>query len=184
MANEPRTRKKQRKRSPKQCAAELAIEKRRESACQLRLAGWSIRDIAGHLKCSVGTVHDDISTVLERTRDSAANAIEKQKRLSLARLDRAVKGIWPAVETGAVDAARVLVQLEQRRAKIEGFDSADKHEIAGPGGGTIAFDARLALETKLNELRDRIMGKGGKPGGDPGAGPVAPSTAPVEPSGG
>jgi hypothetical protein len=164
-------RRKQRKRSPKQCAAELGIAKRQEAACQLRLAGWSVRDIAGHLKCSVGTVHSDISAVLERTRDTAADAIDKQRRLSLARVDKAVRAIWAKVEAGDLDACRELMRLEQRRAKVEGFDAADRHEVSGPGGAPIPIEPRTALNAKLDELAKRILGDTGEPGGNAGARP-------------
>lgn len=166
------TSKKRRKRSPKQCASELAIAKRQESACALRLAGWSIRDIAGHLKCAPSTVHEDIAAVLERTRDTAGDAVEKQRRLSLARIDRAVKAIWPQVEAGNPEAIRELIKLEQRRAKVEGFDAADKHEVTVPGGIGVAVsvDARAALDVKLDDLRKRLAGEsGGNSGTQPGA---------------
>lgn len=173
--------KKRRKRSPKQCAAELAVEKRREKACQLRLAGWSIRDIAGHIKVSVGTVHSDIAAVLEQARDSSVDALDKARRLSLARLDRATKAIWPAVEGGDLDAIREFVRIEQRRAKFEGTDAADRLELGGPGGGPlIPVEARVSLEVKLDDLRKRL-GAGGEPGGDAGAEPGAAGELPPQP---
>jgi transposase len=172
---------KRRKRSPKQCAAELAIEKRREQATKLRLEGWSIREIGKRLRCSPTTVHEDIAAVLERTRDAAGDAIEKQKRLSLARIDRAVRAIWGKVEAGELEAVRELIRIEARRAKIEGFDAADKLEMSGPAGGAIPVDmsVRGSLAVKLQELRKRLGGgaepdgAGREPGGDAGAQPGA-----------
>lgn len=165
----PARRKKRRKRSPKQCAAELAIVLRQEKACELRLEGLSLEAIGKRLGVSIGTVHSDIEAVLERSRDAATDAIEKQKRLSLRRLDRAVQAIWAKVKRGDTDAIRELRGIEQRRAKIEGFDAADKHEISGPGGRSIPIDARVAMVNKLNALGERLGGS--EPGGTPGAGP-------------
>jgi len=169
------TKRRRKKRSPKQCAADLAIEKRREKACDLRLAGWSIRAIATHLKCGATTVHEDISAVLERTRDAAIDAIDKERRLSLARLDVAVKALWTKVRKGDGEAIRELVRLEQRRAKLLGIDAADKHEVSGPGGGGIPVDmtAKASLAVKLDDLRARLAGAAAgapavaEPGGDP-----------------
>jgi hypothetical protein len=148
------TRKRRRKslRTPKQAATELAIERRREKALQLRLAGWSIRDIAGHLKCSVSTAHTDVAAVLDRTLDATDKAAQRGRALSLARLDVATKGIWPAVESGSPEAARVLVRLEQRRAKLEGIDAPTRIEASGPDGAPIPIDARSDLLTRIAGL--------------------------------
>lgn len=164
-------------RSAKQCAAELAVEKRRERACDLRLSGMSVRQIAAELKCSIGTVHNDISAVLERTRDAAGDAIERDRRLSLGRLDVAIKALWPKVQAGDGESIRELVRLEQRRAKLLGLDAADKHEVSGPGGAGIPIDmtAKASLAVKLDDLRARLSGALGAADAEPGgaAGPPA-----------
>jgi hypothetical protein len=128
-----KTKKVRRKRSPKQQAAELQIELRREKAAKLKLAGWSMRDIGAHLKCSVGTVHSDIAAVFDRVRDVADGAVERAKAISLARLDVATRGIWPSVESGDLDAVDRLVKIESRRAKLEGTDAPAKqeHKVTG-----------------------------------------------------
>jgi hypothetical protein len=128
-AEHPPKAKKRRKRSPKQQATELGIELRREKAAKLKLAGWTVRDIAAHLKCSIGTVASDIAAVFERVRDTADGAIDRAKAISLARLDVATKGIWPSVESGDLDAVDRLVKLEGRRAKLEGLDAPARSHI-------------------------------------------------------
>jgi DNA-binding CsgD family transcriptional regulator len=163
------------KRSPKACAKELQIEQRREKAAELRLAGHSIREIARALDVGIATIHSDIEAVLERTRDASGDAIEKDRRLSLARIDVAIKGLWESVKTGNHDSVRELVRLEQRRAKLLGLDAADKHEVSGPGGSSIPLDvtAKASLALKLDELRARLTSaagnRDGEPGGDPGS---------------
>jgi hypothetical protein len=149
--------KRKRKRTPKVAAAELAIERRREQTTKLRLAGWSIRDIAGHLKCSVGTIHSDLSEVLLRTQDTTDDAVKKDRALSVARLDKATKGIWPQVESGEVDAVDRLVKLEARRAKLLGLDAPTRQELSGPGGGAIPVEAQTSLARKLDDLRKRLV---------------------------
>lgn len=140
----PKVKKKRRKRSPKQQAAELQVEKRREKAAKLKLAGWNMRDIAAHLKCSVGTVHSDIAAVFERTRDAADGAIDRSRSISLARLDVATKGIWPSVESGDLDAVDRLVKLEGRRAKLEGTDVPARSQI------------ELSLENEIARVVDVV----------------------------
>lgn len=121
--------KKRRKRSSKQVATGLAIAQRREKVAMLKLAGWTVRDISGHLKCSVGTVQTDIDAAYAAAEGNAEAYIKREKAISLARLEVANKGIWPLIETGDLDAIDRLVKLEARRAKTIGFDAAEKQEI-------------------------------------------------------
>jgi hypothetical protein len=175
MATERRRPAKRRKQSAKQKSAEIAIEKRREKAAKLKLAGWSMRDIAAHLKCSLGTVHADIAAVLTRTQDSADEAVRLEREISLARLEVATKGIWPGVESGDAEAVDRLVKLEARRAKILGLDAPTKQEHSGPEGGPIEVGAAASsLESKLDELHKRLTGTG-QPSGTPSAEPSGTS---------
>lgn len=131
MAAEPRKRcpkKKRRKTSTKQKAAQLAIEARREKAAQLKLAGWTDREIAAHLGVSLGTANTDINAVLERLQESAEDAIARQRRLALARLEKSIKGIWPGIEAGDLATVDTLVKVEQRRARLLGLDAPTKVE--------------------------------------------------------
>lgn len=153
------------KRSPKQASQDLLIEQRREKVAKLRTAAWSIRDIAAHLKVSIGTVHSDIAAVFERTMDKADGAIERARAVSLERLDVATKGIWPEVESGDVDAIDRLVKVEARRSKLLGLDAPTKQELTGANGGPIDVSvAKASLAEKLNALSKRL-----NPGGSTGS---------------
>lgn len=150
--------KRPKKRTPKSSAAEIAIEKRREKATKLRLAGWSMRDIAAHLKCSLGTVHSDLTEVLTRTSEKADDTTRRERAVTLARLDVATKGIWAGIENGDVEAVDRLVKIEARRAKMLGFDAPSRQEHTGPEGGPIPITAVESLGTKLDGLRKRLAG--------------------------
>jgi hypothetical protein len=163
----PKPKKRRRKRTPKAAAAELAIEKRRVKATKLRLAGWSMRDIAAHLKCSLGTVHTDLEAVLARTQETANQYLTREKALSLARLDVATKGIWAGVESGDKEAVDGLVKLENRRAKLLGTDAPAKQELSGPAGAPIPIDARGTLLDKLARLIAREAPPGGEAANPP-----------------
>lgn len=172
MAAERRRKTKTRKkRTPKAAAAELAIERRRVRATNLRLSGWSIRDIAAHLKCSVGTIHSDLSEVLVRTQDASADATKKERAISLARLDIATKGLWDRVVSGDDDAVDRLVKIEARRAKLLGTDAPTKSELSGPEGGPIPLEAQTALARKLDELAKRLGPSDGSSGAEPSGTP-------------
>lgn len=163
-ANKPK-----RKRTAKRVASQLAIEKRRESVTQLKLAAWTVRDIAGHLKCSVGTVQSDIDAVFARTQESADDNIRRERALSLARLEVATKGIWPAVVNGNLDAVDRIVRIEKRRGETIGFDAPVRSELSGPDGNPIEVSTHSSLERKLNELGIRLAAGATQPGGTPGA---------------
>lgn len=107
-------------------AVEAVILKRRESAFKLHLSGWNYRDIAAHLGCSIGTVSSDVNGTLDGMIDDSGERVRRARAMSLARLDKATKGIWPGVENGDYDAVDRLVKIENRRAKLEGTDRAEK----------------------------------------------------------
>lgn len=154
-----------RKKSTKQAVTELQIEQRREKATELRVRGLPIRAIAKQLKTSVGTVHSDLMAVIERTKETADTYIERERALSLRRMDVAVRGLMPQVKKGSGSAVDALVKVEARRAKLDGLDAPDKVEHAGPDGGPIEVSAKSALEQKLHGLTKRLRPEPAQPGG-------------------
>src|SRR4051812_1830783 len=91
------------RKSPKQKAKELAIAQRRVKAAELRLAGNSERQIAEALGISCTTAHTDLEAILQGAREDAWKLVEKEKTVSLARLECAVKALWPDVEKGDLE---------------------------------------------------------------------------------
>lgn len=102
-------------------------------------------------------MHSDLSEVLLRTQDTTDDAVRKDRALSVARLDKATKGIWDQVESGEVDAVDRLVKLEARRAKLLGLDAPTKSELSGPDGGPIPVEAHNSLARKLDDLAKRLV---------------------------
>ncbi len=138
---------------------ELQVELRRAKVVDLRVEGHSIRDIATKLGCSVGTVHSDLEAVLIRTFDESEDRVRRERELSLRRLDVATKGIMPKVKTGEAEAARALVRIEERRAKLEGHDTqqGNRLELTGAGGGPIEVgEVKNGLVRKLDDLKARL----------------------------
>lgn len=159
MAGELRPAAKKKRPHPKKAArlkraklAELALERRAEKAAKLYVAGWSIRDIAGHLKCSVGTAHSDVNSVLDRLQDKSDGRVGRSRAASLARLQVATKAIWDDVEDGDLDTIDRLVKLEARRSKLEGTEAAKVIELSGPEGAPVQVDDRSSLLERLAGL--------------------------------
>jgi hypothetical protein len=155
------------RRAKNRATAEMVIEQRRAKVVKLRVAGWSIRDIAAHLNVSVGLVHGDLSEVLVRTREQANESVKVERELSIERLETAIKKIWDQVEGGDLDAVDRLVRLEQRLAKLQGLDAPTKQELSGPDGAPIEVTTKTTLERKLDELGKRLTGGTAQPGGAP-----------------
>ncbi len=127
---------------------EAIIEARRSKAWELRLKGKSIRQIAAALDVAVATAHNDLKTVLERTKEENNQAAEDHRVVSVSRLDRAIATIEEALEAvtvhtnedgdvihaGADHELRLkaldrLIKLEERRAKLLGLDAPVKTEV-------------------------------------------------------
>jgi hypothetical protein len=147
------------RRTPRLAANELIVERRRVQVTTLRVGGYSIREIAAAIKCSLATVHSDLEAVLLRTYDESEDRMRRERELSLLRLDVGTKGLWPKVKRGDAEAIRALVRLEERRAKLEGHDAqqGSRLELTGAGGGPIEVaEAKNGLQRKLDELKGRL----------------------------
>jgi len=159
-------------RSPKQKAKELAIALRRVEACKLRLEGHTQREIAEKLGISPGTAHADLDAILLGAREDAVAYVEREKAISIARLERAVKAIFPKVDKGDLDAVRALAGIEAQRGKTIGFHAADKIEHTGAAGAPIAVDARSSL---LERLAGLVAGESAGATAQGDSGPADPS---------
>ena len=90
MATERRA-KKPRTSHPKKAArvyaTEIQIQQRREEAMGLKVNGWSFRAIAKKLQVSVGTVHSDITALLDEIQESSQELARKERAAQLERLE-------------------------------------------------------------------------------------------------
>lgn len=131
---------------------EAEIEIRRNKAIQLRVEGWSYREIADELKVSVSTAFGDVESVVERNKQEANENSEKARRIALHRIDVAVRGLMPKVKDGDARAAEVMAKLEERRAKLIGLDAPEKRELTGADGGPLAVATPEAAAAAVREL--------------------------------
>lgn len=178
--------KKRRKRTPKRVSAELAIEKRREQVAKFRLAGWSTREIAAHLKCSIGTVSSDEKAVFERVREKTDSTVQRAKAISLARLDQITKGVWDGALTGDIDAGNLVLKIEKRRADLLGLDAPARQELTGRDGAPLGTEptpenaARLVRERFGEHAAKPVESDG--PAEDPAAAPIGAGEIPADPT--
>jgi hypothetical protein len=120
-------------------------------AYQLKLAGLSLSEIAGHLNYTSGAV---VAKAIKDEMISAARDIEPETReslldLEIERLNFAQSKIWMAVEAGDVKAIELLLKIVTLRAKLQGVDVLDaskgQQTVLVVGGSEGEYVAKLKL---------------------------------------
>ncbi len=112
---------------------EVVRETRRAEVVRLRINGYVYRDIAKELGINEATAYGDYSAVMERTRAVANATADDERRVSLGRIERAMRVLMPMVDAGDLDAMDRLDRLEKRRSALLGLDAPSKIEgvVAG-----------------------------------------------------
>lgn len=105
------------------------LPERRREALELRKTGMSYRDMAPLLGVSHVQAFKDVKTEIDRLNEDNKEEAKEVKKLEIARLDIALKAIWPDVEKGDLKAIGMLLRIQERRARFEGLDVAAKQEI-------------------------------------------------------
>jgi len=146
----------------------MAAKLRAARAVQLRITGASYRSIARELGYSgPGACFNAVQRELRAYRQEPADEL---RTLELARLDEALKAIWPRVVRGQTRAVDSFIKLSKRRADLLGLDAptritihdvhADAQRIrdemvaAGiaPDGTEVADIIRMAEQIAMGQL--------------------------------
>ena len=123
---------------------EAEIELRRTKAIEMRVEGFSYREIAKELGVSVATAFNDVEAVIERNKQEANENADKARRIAIQRIDVAVRGLMPDVRAGNARSAEVMAKLEERRAKLVGLDAPEKRELTGAEGAPLIASPEAA----------------------------------------
>lgn len=103
----------------------LATVEKMQQAAQLRAAGLSYREIGKQMNLDFTWVRELVVRALEEAKYEAADVMRTQEGM---RLDRLQRSLWPAALSGDVAAARAVLGVMERRAKLFGLDSPVKVE--------------------------------------------------------
>ena len=103
----------------------------RLKAIKLRRAGCSYQDISDQLRadgypCPIYTAYYLVQEALAETDAATQKIAPKLRELEVETLNSVQLHIWPKVQEGDVPAARAVVQLSARRAKLHGLDAPVK----------------------------------------------------------
>jgi hypothetical protein len=120
-----------------------AILKRREEVSRYRLRGWTQRQIAEILVCSLGTVNHDLKALEAEWREAAQATVEQHKQRILAELAEVKRAAWADKSYGAV------MQAIKAEVDLLGLDAPVKVEHSGE---VTVSDARAELERRYNQL--------------------------------
>lgn len=124
-------------------ARQFRRKKRAKKVVDLRLQGLAIREIAERVGCS----SSEVQRLLDQQLASLEAPEERKRRvrdLGLARLDVWLKGLWKRACRGDEKAVRAALDIERRRAKLEGTDAPPVQQV------------KLTVLNQINWVFDRI----------------------------
>lgn len=131
-------------------ARKLEIEERREQVATLLLARVTYRAMAELLNVSKSQIGEDVAMIKRQHRERAAQSYDVYVTEQVVEIDGLMKAWMPLAMNpgnvtsenldGAEKAARVVIRLWERRARLMGLDAPVRAELTGEGGGPIRFE--------------------------------------------
>jgi transposase len=153
---------------------------RQKLAIELKLQGYSIREIAEKLGVTKSQAHRDLQDILAHTKEEALELAEQARKVALEQIDVAIKGLFKRIKKGDTSAVFAFTRLDERRAKLLHLEKT-KIEHTGPAGAPLAADERGALIAELRAIASRsagaATGSGAASGNRPPEAEAAPGTA-------
>jgi hypothetical protein len=136
----------------------LDTARRRSEVIELRESGATWAEIADAIENRHGAealpngwdrryAYKDFHRVLGKVQDEVKDRARSVRELEMKRLNRMQRGLWEEATSGDTDAARTVLRLMKRRAKLLGLDEPDELDV------TEGFDSDF-LETLLDTLED------------------------------
>lgn len=114
---------------------QLRAAQLRKRAFEMRLAGHGYREIAEALSVPEPSAWKMVGVELQASQANNHDLARRYREEQLERLDGALRAIWPAVEAGELDAIACFLQIEERRSRLLGLDTASIATEAGSSVG-------------------------------------------------
>jgi hypothetical protein len=103
----------------------LGLERRRK-ALELRMQGATYKEIGVQLGCTALRAGQLVRDIMQTRIAELDDLVREQAELQNARLDVAVKALWPEILKGDCDSINALIRVEERRARLHGLDAPQK----------------------------------------------------------
>lgn len=129
---------------------------RRQRALDLRCAGAGYRAIGKELGVSHVQAFRDVQQALDEINTKTRQKAEHLRDLELQRCDKMTLALWPKLRAGDEKAARALVAVMDRRAKLLGLDVPQKHELTGADGGPLISRIERIITDAASTPQDRL----------------------------
>lgn len=124
----------------------------------LRRRGWSVREIAADLGCSVSTAHARVKAAQEAEVETGVLDRDAQRTREAAALDSYTSALEAALDLGAVTALEVvpvLLRVSARRAKLLGLDMPARVEVTETPAGARPDPEIVAKLQQAREVNRR-----------------------------
>lgn len=114
-------------------AKALQLLQRRYSVWSLRKQGHSVRVISETLGHGEETIRGDIVIIAQRLSKIMGESVEESRFLQIERLDALLVKFQPLAESGSVQAASMVLQIEARRSKLLALDLPEQKKLEVTG---------------------------------------------------
>jgi hypothetical protein len=129
-------------------AWKCGVEVSRPEVMKLKLAGYSIPEIAVKLRLTEVRVRSDLNFIIDRVgKESPNTAYLRQEQLL--RLETMWKGLYHGVISGDADKIKAGLRLMERQAKLMGLDIDQRALVTLTPSGD--WDSILMAATMTNE---------------------------------
>lgn len=135
--------------SSKRVRRRVAVKNWHAKALQLRIDGYTIRDVAKKLGKAISTVHEAIEKELN---EIPAAQVDQLREIDGARLEAVIRGHLSKARRGDAEAAHVVVAAIRQRARLFGTEAPKKTEHTGKDGGPFVFDLTKLTDEQLDRL--------------------------------
>jgi len=160
MATKPDGRKRRGKKARGTGAASprsIRAAQRRAEAIEYRLQGYSYEQIGQTMGFSDTRAFQLVDEGLQAIKTEVPQSL---KDLEAKRLDMLLAAFMASAVQGDLNAAKMVVSIMERRAKLFGLDGPIKHELTGKDGKPIETEAKITPESARGILFDALKNAG------------------------
>lgn len=129
----------------------IAQTRKRARALDLRLQGWSYREIAAELGWS--SSKNSYYNVMKALDDTIAEPSAQVRAMELARLDVAMRPFMMRAAEGDADALNSVLKIMDRRTRLLGLDAPNPTALARVASpASMDFDLTQLTDAELDQL--------------------------------